>query len=360
MSTINEVITTNKPYVIVNTPAAGGKTYCITERVKHLLTNGIDPSKIVMITFTNLAAEEMKERLKQDGDKIFIGTIHSYINNLLLSGGVYTGQVLDEENFDQLFELIIEHTECIKPIEYLLLDEAQDTDEKQWKVILDIIKPKQWMAVGDSRQNIFSWRMKGDNLFIQLSNNPVITTYNLLYNHRNGENILNYAKRIINQSEEDLEDYSIATTENKGKVIECEYDENLIIKHIKEDGYNYNDWFILTRTNAQLEKIKSVLEKENIPCDTFKRADLTHKELNKRMKQNTVKVLTIHSAKGLEAKAVVVIGTRFWNDEERRVNYVAATRAKELLIWTKEVKVNNYKKTTYKKKQIQKDFVRWE
>ena len=78
------------------------------------------------------------------------------------------------------------------------------------------------------------------------------------------------------------------------------------------------------------------LKNQNIPCDTFKRADLSNKELIKRMNSNTVKVLTIHTSKGLEAKSVIVIGVRNndWDAEECRLNYVAATRAKKRLFWT--------------------------
>ena len=53
------------------------------------------------------------------------------------------------------------------------------------------------------------------------------------------------------------------------------------------------------------------------------------------MKANTVKVLTIHSAKGLEANNVIVIGSKFYNLEERCISYVAATRARNWLIWTR-------------------------
>jgi superfamily I DNA/RNA helicase len=65
------------------------------------------------------------------------------------------------------------------------------------------------------------------------------------------------------------------------------------------------------------------------------------------MKENTVKVLTIHTAKGLEANNVIVIGTR-WNDaEERRINYVAATRARDLLVWTRTPSRRKKPATTY-------------
>ncbi len=299
-----------------------------------------------------MAAEEMRERLGAEAIGSFIGTIHSYVNYLLMSGGVETNNILDEENFDELFNLLEANQYCVKPIEHLLLDEAQDTDTLQWKTIFDILKPKCWTIVGDTRQSIYGFRGAEPENFKIIAQNPQVKVYNLLYNHRNGNNILNFAKRIINKSNNDLTDNSIALATLKGKVIECEYDENYIIESIYGSQYDYKDWFVLTRTNAELEKIKIALEKAHIPCDTFKRADLSHKELNKRLEQNTVKVITIHASKGLEAKAVVVIGSRFWSDEEKRVNYVAATRAKELLIWT-----NTPKKKYYKKKN---NIVNWE
>jgi superfamily I DNA/RNA helicase len=77
------------------------------------------------------------------------------------------------------------------------------------------------------------------------------------------------------------------------------------------------------------------LKKEGVPIDTFKRSELDNKELGEKMKENTVKVLTIHTAKGLEADNVIVIGAKFFNVEERCVSYVAATRARNLLVWTR-------------------------
>ena len=107
-----------------------------------------------------------------------------------------------------------------------------------------------------------------------------------------------------------------------------------IVKAIKQWG-DYGNWFILTRTNDQIEEICYYLKKEGVPYDSFKRTELDNKELSERLKADTVKVLTIHTSKGLEAENVVVIGARFFNVEERCVSYVAATRARDLLVWTK-------------------------
>ena len=59
---------------------------------------------------------------------------------------------------------------------------------------------------------------------------------------------------------------------------------------------------IVTRLNDEVDYIKRVLEKERIPCVSFKKSDLDNGKIKKIMSENVVKVLTIHSAKGLESK----------------------------------------------------------
>lgn len=62
--------------------AGSGKTKVLTERIVNLIDNGISPNNILAITFTNKAANEMRERVSSRiGDVasgIFIGTFHSF------------------------------------------------------------------------------------------------------------------------------------------------------------------------------------------------------------------------------------------------------------------------------------------
>lgn len=67
------------------------------------------------------------------------------------------------------------------------------------------------------------------------------------------------------------------------------------------------------------------------------------------MRENTVKVLTAHSSKGLEIPCVLAYNIRAYNDEEARLCYVAATRARDFLIWAKAPK-----------KKLKKKVVNWE
>lgn len=71
--------------------AGSGKTRTITYRVAHLIKNGVAPSSILLLTFTNKAANEMMERVsallgaRRSG--IVGGTFHSVANRILRSCG---------------------------------------------------------------------------------------------------------------------------------------------------------------------------------------------------------------------------------------------------------------------------------
>ena len=66
---------------LVMAGAGSGKTKVLTSRIVYMIENGIWPSNILAITFTNKAAKEMRDRVANIvGDtKAFIGTFHSYI-----------------------------------------------------------------------------------------------------------------------------------------------------------------------------------------------------------------------------------------------------------------------------------------
>ena len=114
-----QIVETTESKVIVLSSAASGKSRVIVERIKYLLNQGVDPSKIVAITFTNNAASVMYERLGYPNG-LFIGTVHSYANYLLRGGAIDTSNILSEERFDDLFEEIKKNTDCIKEVDFLL------------------------------------------------------------------------------------------------------------------------------------------------------------------------------------------------------------------------------------------------
>lgn len=95
-----EIVNSNEPRIIVEAGAGSGKTFTLTQRVKRLLLDGIEPSNMVIITFTRMAAEELKERLIDIpgiGD-CFVGTIHAFANRIF-------------QNSDEIYKLYSDEIE---------------------------------------------------------------------------------------------------------------------------------------------------------------------------------------------------------------------------------------------------------
>lgn len=76
-------------HVVVAAAAGSGKTFVLVERIKTMIARGVDPSKMVVLTFTRYAANEMRERIgKATARRLrFIGTYHAFALNMLIEHG---------------------------------------------------------------------------------------------------------------------------------------------------------------------------------------------------------------------------------------------------------------------------------
>jgi len=336
-----QIIKTDKSKVIVMSAAASGKSAVIVERIRYLLEQGVDPSKIVAITFTNNAASVMYDRLDHPNG-LFIGTVHSYCNYLLRGNAIDTTDIIQQERFDDLFEEIKENPQCIKHVEHLLVDEAQDSTLEQFE-FFELINPDNFMYCGDIRQSIYGFNNACPKELIRLMNKENVTTYYMKQNYRNLPSILRFAKKFLYRLGPAYEDESIAMREVEDnstyQVLEGNYTPSEAIDSLIANKERLNtkwgDWCIICRTNADIELFITLLTKKDIPADTFRQADLNNSQIEEKMKEDTIKVLTAHSAKGLEAPCVLSFNIRAYNDEEARLCYVSATRARDFLIWAK-------------------------
>ncbi|MCI0471747.1 MAG: ATP-dependent helicase [Candidatus Aminicenantes bacterium] len=93
---------TEKALLVIAT-AGSGKTRVLTERVRYLLENKKGHYKVLALTFTNKAAEEMKNRLADIAnltEQTFIGTIHSFCLEVIK----YQGNTIGLKEMPHIFE----------------------------------------------------------------------------------------------------------------------------------------------------------------------------------------------------------------------------------------------------------------
>lgn len=85
---------TDGPVMIV-AGAGSGKTRVITYRVAHLIRKGVDPFNVLVLTFTNKAAKEMRMRIMSvvgnEAKNIWMGTFHSVFAKILRSEAHHIG-----------------------------------------------------------------------------------------------------------------------------------------------------------------------------------------------------------------------------------------------------------------------------
>ncbi|MFH1376076.1 MAG: ATP-dependent DNA helicase [Candidatus Woesearchaeota archaeon] len=95
------------PLVIVAGPGSG-KTKVLINKVKYLIeSKKMEPSKIVLTTFTIKAAEELRKKIQnliktEDISSMFIGTIHSYCDNIIKQYGGTKNIPLDYSVLDDI------------------------------------------------------------------------------------------------------------------------------------------------------------------------------------------------------------------------------------------------------------------
>ncbi|QGT99769.1 SOS-response repressor and protease LexA [Candidatus Syntrophocurvum alkaliphilum] len=239
---------------------------------------------------------------------------------------------------------------------HIIIDESQDLTRVQLEVLKLMYQKEEYSSIyfiTDTAQSIYphSWLVKGRS-FTTIGFDMTGKSNTLAKNYRTTTQIAQAAYSLIEKDQNIIDDENFVKPslidrqgyfpvyrwfrqpQNELNSVAKEIQGNLIKR------YDYKDIVVIAKNRNQLHEAKEYFDKLGIPCNIITKKDSD-------FQSNMVKLLTMHSIKGLEFKVVFIIGLNEGlvpfisyqdiDDEsvqmsnDRKLLYVGMTRANELL-----------------------------
>lgn len=359
--------------------AGSGKTEVVSQRVASLLAEGEAPESIVAFTFTEKAAAELKERIRErvtarmgtaatdQLGRLFVGTIHAYcfrllqtyvpryetytpldanqLTNLLYGSNKVIGireafpddrafkaienfqrgiDVIENEllDIDEItpgpFRTAVEnyydaldryqymsfgtqivravealsdpdvHDAVTAPLRHLIVDEYQDVNAAQEKLVELLARPKgraHVVVVGDDDQAIYQWRGSSvENIVSFADRYPDVVQFKLLTNRRSRPGVVEIANLFARTIPGRIDKQMLPFRETDGPsvaMVRDPGDENDAARAIADEildlhakGLPYRDIAILVRGRAAYPALLDALEEAGIPVQAGGRSGL--------------------------------------------------------------------------------------
>lgn len=163
---------------------------------------------------------------------------------------------------------------------YVLVDEYQDTNYAQHSIVLQLTKENQRVCVvGDDAQSIYSFRGADiDNILYFTKIYPDTKVFKLEQNYRSTQTIVRAANSLIKKNERQIPK-EVFSEKERGEAIgvfqaysdveEGDIVTNKIAQLRREHDYEYSDFAILYRTNAQSRVFEEALRKRGMPYKIY-------------------------------------------------------------------------------------------
>lgn len=233
-----------------------GKTQTLIARIVYLVLElHVDPSTIMVVTFTRKAAAQLNSKLKPllptNKRPMYVGTFHAlafallhnhygktitlvspheqaelvpskemrerisaYKNNLVAATpelkqivNQYNTALLNKQLIDyddlllSLKEVLIKNDQKLPSITHILIDEFQDTNELQYEIIRKL-RAQAHFIIGDPQQSIYSFRGAQPEIFKRFIHDfSPVHIHRLSRNYRSGASIVSVAQSLFPLSE---------------------------------------------------------------------------------------------------------------------------------------------------------------
>ena len=206
-------------YIVAVAGPGSGKTRVLVHKLASLLwLEEVKHEQLLMLTFSRSAATEFKKRLMKlignAANFVEIKTFHSYCFDILGKIGSLEGvEDVVSEAARQIENGEIEQNKITKSV--LVIDEAQDMDKNEFRLVQALIRQNDDMrviAVGDDDQNIFAFRGSDPKYMRSLIEDLGAVKYEMNENFRSGPEIVAVSNAFAASIKERMKSKPIVST----------------------------------------------------------------------------------------------------------------------------------------------------
>lgn len=341
---------------IIHGVAGSGKTMILGFRAMQLAREMDKP--ILVLCYNKTLAARLEQLVGEHGlsEKVQVYNFHKWCRKMLVAYHVDLPAQGSKNFFEQMVQNVIDGVDRnqIPRFQYgaVLVDEGHDFEPDWYKLIVQMIDPatNSLLVLYDDAQNIYgntnrrkiSWKSLG----VQAQGRTTI----LKLNYRNTLEILSvarvFAQDLLQSRSEDDDGVPLIAPESagcRGAVPELVRTDtasaqlDVLIARLRDEhahGRAYSDIAVIYRNQWEGEKLHGILQRMGIPS---RLADHAGKQ-TLFVVEDSVKLVTMHSSKGLEFPFVIIPGIGGLpkdgqsETDEARLLYVAMTRATEHLL----------------------------
>lgn len=344
---------------VIHGVAGSGKTLILGYRAEHLAK--VCQRPILILCYNKTLATKLASVMEAKGlqDKVNVVNFHAWCSRQLET--YHVGKPPNSFDRNAFFEACVGRVirsvdqKLIPSAQYdaVLIDEGHDFKPEWFKLVVQMIHPdtNSLLVLYDDAQSIYNGPKKLRFSFSSVGVQAQGRTTILKLNYRNTAEILSVARAFADDllSASDTEEDQAPTVQpmsagRRGpkplliKLPSLRDEAEYIAKKLTEanrTGMPWNDMAVLYRYRWIGQQLADALAQKNIPCQWQQDKKHSYSPLH-----DSVKLITMHSSKGLEFPLVYIpaIGAPSKEEvnvqDEARLLYVAMTRATQELVMT--------------------------
>ena len=351
---------------VIHGAAGSGKTMILIFRAQFLAAAARPDRPILVMCFNRTLATRIEALLRQRGvdERVQVRTFHSWCQDMVRSYQLGDPQGLRGSDYFEAIALLLERAidnGRVPGGQYtaLLIDEAHDFEDAWLRMAARMVRPEtqSLLVLYDDAQSIYQARRRKFN-FASVGIDARGRTSILKLNYRNTAEVLALAMHCaqsllqgdgLDQGDGAVrgdDEMQLVQPDSAGRrgplpVLICARHEGeeaeIIVARMQQahaEGAAWQDMALLCRTRPQMRAVEAALRRAQVPLQSmnavaFKRFDWQH---------GSVKLLTLHSAKGLEFPWVFIAGLQAMPmrdellEDALRLLYVGMTRATQQLV----------------------------